>query len=272
MVAAMDDKSPVEVRGARRRADRQREMSMLVAAEGTVRIEELTERFNVSLMTVHRDLDELVARRLLQKSRGVATALSSRIVESSDVFRAEQQVAEKRSLALEAMNYIEVGQSVFLDDSTTVLAIADLLHEREPLTVITNNLTLLTELRGVRGISLVGLGGNFSDWCSSFMGRMTTDAIGKLRADVFITSPTAVTDNTCFNHSLETVDTKQAMFAASARRILLVDHTKFGARALHALGPLREYDVVIVDSLTREDDIEGMRSQGVTVVVAKPAP
>ena len=153
-----------------------------------------------------------------------------------------------------------------------MLAIADLLHEREPLTVITNKLTLLTELRGVRGISLVGLGGNFFDWCSSFMGRMTTDAIGKLRADVFITSPTAVTDNTCFNHSLETVDTKQAMFAASARRILLVDHTKFGARALHALGPLREYDVVIVDSLTREDDIEGMRSQGVTVVVAKPAP
>ena len=54
------------------------------------------------------------------------------------------------------------------------------------------------------------------------MGRMTTDAIGKLRVDVFITSPTAVTDNTCFNHSLETVDTKQAMFAASAGLLLYV--------------------------------------------------
>lgn len=237
-------------------------------AEGAVRIEALAERFEISLMTVHRDLDELESRGLIRKSRGIATALSSSLVESSDVFRVGQQLAEKRSLAQAAMEFIEPGQAIFLDDSTTVLQMAGLLQARAPLTVITNVLTLMNELNGVRGISLVSLGGNYYNWCSAFMGRITNEAISKLRADLFIMSTSAITDDTCFHQTLETVDTKRAMFDAAATRILLVDHTKFEKRALHALAHLTEYDVVIVDADTREQDIGRMRSQGIRVVVA----
>ena len=237
-------------------------------AEGAVRIEQLAERFGTSLMTVHRDLDELESRGLLHKSRGVASALSSSLVESSDMYRAGQQLNEKRSLAHAAMEFIEPGQSIFLDDSTTVLQMAKLLPNKAPLTVITNVLPLMNELSGARGISLVALGGNYYNWCSAFMGRVTTEAIGKLRADVFIMSTAAITDDTCFHQTPETTDTKRAMFDAAATRILLADHTKFRKRALHALARLTEYDAVIVDTQTRKDDITRMELQGVRVIIA----
>lgn len=240
-------------------------------AEGAIRIEQLAERFNVSLMTAHRDLDELESRGLVRKSRGVATALSTSLVESSDVYRSSRQVAEKESLALAAMEFIEPGQAVFLDDSTTVLQIARFLHSRTPLTVITNVLPLMNELTGVRGISMLALGGDYYNWCNAFMGRMTQDAIAKLRADLFIMSTSAITDDTCFHQTLETVDTKRAMFDAAATRILLVDHTKFEKRALHALAHLTEYDAVIVDAQTPEHHIVRLRAQGIRVVVAPRA-
>lgn len=267
----VNDGNAREAKRLPRRAERQRAISVAVMAEGAVRIEQLSERFNISLMTVHRDLDELESRGLLRKSRGVATALASSLVESSDVFRAGQQLSEKKALAHAAMEFIEPGQSVFLDDSTTVLAMAKLLPSKAPLTIITNVLTLMNELHGAGGVSLVGLGGNYYNWCSAFMGRMTNEAIGKLRSDMFIMSTAAITDDTCFHQSLETVDTKHAMFDASAQRILLVDHTKFEKRALHALKHLTDFDVVIVDSQTRDQDIVRMRSQGVHVVVAPMA-
>ena len=86
-----------------RQVARQRAITEAVMAEGAVRIEELAERFGISQMTVHRDLDELEGRGLLRKSRGVATALSTALVESSDVFRSSRQLAEKEAIALAAM-------------------------------------------------------------------------------------------------------------------------------------------------------------------------
>ena len=251
-----------------RQVDRQRAISELVMAEGAVRIEQLAERFGTSLMTIHRDLDELESQGLLHKSRGVASAFSSSLVESSEIYRAGQQLSEKRSLAQAAMEFIEPGQSIFLDDSTTVLQMATLLPKKAPLTVITNVLTLMNELHGVRGISLIALGGNYYGWCNAFMGRVTNETIKKLHADLSIMSTAAITDDKCFHQTPETTDTKRAMFESSTTRILLADHTKFEKRALHALAHLTEYDVVIVDAQTRKADIARLKSQGIRVVVA----
>lgn len=251
-----------------RQAERQRAITDLVIAEGTVRIDQLAEQFGISAMTVHRDLDELEARGLLRKSRGVATAMSTSLIESSDVYRLARQNQEKEEIAQAALDYIEPGQAIFLDDSTTVLHLAQHLYRKTPLTVITNVLTHLNGLNGVRDISLIALGGDYHNWCSAFMGRMTLEAIARLRADTFIMSTAAITDDMCFHQSPETVDVKRAMFESSKRRILLADHTKFERRALHALVRLDEYDQVIVDSKTDEAHISRMEAQGINVLVA----
>jgi DeoR/GlpR family transcriptional regulator of sugar metabolism len=251
-----------------RQEERRRAISEAVMAEGAVRIEELAERFGISQMTVHRDLDELEARGLLRKSRGLASALSSSLVESSDVYRSGQQTAEKQALAHAALALIEQGQSVFLDDSTTVLQMAKLLPSKGPLTVITNVLTIMNELKGVRGISLVALGGNYYNWCSAFMGSITNEAIAKLRADVFVMSTAAIIDDVAFHQALETVATKRSMLDSSATKILLADHTKFHKRALHAVADLTEFDVVIVDWQTSKEDRNRLKSKGINVVVA----
>lgn len=254
-----------------RQLARQRAITEAVMAEGTVRIEQLAERFDISLMTVHRDLDELENRGLLRKSRGIATATSTSLVESSDVYRASRQLAEKEAIALAALDFVEPGQAIFLDDSTTVLHLARHLPAKAPLTVITNVLTLMNELRGERGIDLLALGGQYYNWCSAFMGRMTVEAVRELRADIFIMSTSAITDDVAFHQTLETVDTKRAMFDAAQRRVLLADHTKFDKRALHALLPLRDFDAVVLDRATPVDHVQRLRRQGIHVVVAEDA-
>jgi DeoR/GlpR family transcriptional regulator of sugar metabolism len=244
-----------------RQFERQRAVTELVMSEGSVRIEDVAERFGVSLMTVHRDLDMLESRGILRKTRGVATATSTSVIESSVVYRSNRQ-------AVAAMDYIEPGQAIILDDSTTVMRIARHLGGKAPITVITNVLALMNELRDTSGITLLGLGGLYYNWCSAFMGPMTRHEIAQFQADTFIMSTSAITNDVVFHQYLEAVDTKRAMFDAANKRILLADHTKFERQALHAMVPLRDFDAVIVDDGTSRMDIERMRNTGINVVVA----
>ncbi|WP_235022298.1 DeoR/GlpR family DNA-binding transcription regulator [Amycolatopsis alkalitolerans] len=256
--------------GLTRQQRRQRQIAEAVIDGGSIRIEDLAERFDVSVMTVHRDLDELEAHGLLRKTRGQATALASSLFESNARFRLGQQRAEKEALAQAALNLLEPGYSVFMDDSTTGVYLARLLPQRTPLTVITNFRGVIDELTDVPAITVFGLGGQYFAWCDAFMGDMTVAAIRNLRADIFVMSTSAITDGVCFHQHQDTVTFKRAMFDSAAQRILYVDHTKFGRRALHALLPLSEFDVVIVDRAAPADEMARLADLGVTVITAEP--
>ena len=262
----MVDPLPGDSRQARQLARRQL-ITEAVMAEGSMRIEDLTDRFGISLMTAHRDLDELVSRGLLRKTRGIVSAAPTSLIEASDVYRSSRQSAEKTAIAHAAMRFVEPGQAIFFDDSTTVLQMAPHLPHKVPLTAITNSLTLMNELKGVRDLTLLGLGGQYYNWCNAFMGRMTTNEISRLRADTLFLSMAAITDDIVFHQSPEMVETKRAMFEAASTRILLADHTKFERRALHSLAPLTELDIVIVDDGTPAVHINRMRAKGINVVV-----
>ena len=247
---------------------RRKQIIDAVNIEGTIRIEDLADRFEISLMTVHRDLDELVSRGILRKTCGLASAMPTSLVESNDIYRSNVQLTEKKSIALAAMDYIEPGQAIFLDDSTTVLQMAPHIPSKTPLTVITNSLILMNELNSIESLTLLGLGGQFYKWCNAFMGRVTTNEIAHLRADVLIMSMSAIIDDVVFHQFPEMVETKRAMFKSASKRILLADHTKFEQRALHGFMALTEFDVVIVDDAISSDHLKRLRTNGVNVVVA----
>ena len=252
-----------------RRAARQNAIVDAVIANGSARIEDLAEQFKISLMTAHRDLDELQSRGLLRKSRGTVTAQASSLVESSVVYRQSQHLEIKRALANAAMEYVDSGQSVLLDDSTTVQQIIPLLAQAAPLTVITNSLIAINAVTGMDEISVIGLGGEYHNGFGSFMGRMTNEAIARLRSDLVLMSAAAIVDRTVYFQASETVDTKRAMLNASASKVLLADHTKFSTRALHALADLDEFDHVITDSGTPKATVGMLRKSGVDVVVVR---
>ncbi|MGH3952081.1 MAG: DeoR/GlpR family DNA-binding transcription regulator, partial [Pseudonocardiaceae bacterium] len=232
---------PAEGRVSRQR-ERQSAIAADVMADGSVRIEALAEKHGISLMTTHRDLDALVSRGVIRKTRGMATALSSSLVEASDLFRRGLQHAEKAALARAACAFIEPGHALILDDSTTTRHLVPSLSDKTPLTVITNYLPVIEDLNGEPDITLIALGGQFYPWANSFMGHVTVKTTRDVRADLFIMSTSAITDDACFHQMQETVDTKRAMFDSAATRVLLVDHTKFARRALHALAALAEFD------------------------------
>lgn len=227
--------------------ERRERIGAIVLANESVSARELAARFDVSLMTIHRDLDELERQGVLRKTRGGATPQPSSLFESNVRYRLATARDEKAALARYALTLIEPGQAVLLDDATTTLALARLVPTIAPLTVITNYLATIQVLHDVPGIRLIALGGEYFPSHDSFMGIVCEGAISSLRADVFFMSTSAVSQGIAYHQEQEIVAIKRAMLRAASRSILLIDHAKLGKTALHRLAPLSDFDLVVVD-------------------------
>jgi DeoR/GlpR family transcriptional regulator of sugar metabolism len=249
---------------------RQGLMTEYLLERGSVPIKDLAEQFDVSLITIHRDLDELERQGVLMKLRGRVTAQPSSFFDSNVRYRLRAARKEKEALARFALRQIEPGQSVMLDESTTALMLAKMLPEKAPLTVITNFSLVLNELDGVRGIDLILLGGQYLPALDAFGGAVCEAALSAVRADVLFMSTSAVSDCLALHQDQEIMRGKRAMMASSKRRVLLVDHTKFDKVALHKLAHLRDFDLVVTDTGTDSSELAKLRENSVTFEVARP--
>jgi DeoR/GlpR family transcriptional regulator of sugar metabolism len=223
---------------------RQNIIDLLMEA-GSATVEDLSNRFGVSKMTIHRDLDDLEQGGLLRKVRGGASVQSSSQFESDFRYRQKLAGPEKQRIAAAAANMIEPGQTIIIDDSSTAGSVAKHLAELRPLTVITNNLAVIQELAGTAGITLITLGGQYAKKFHGFFGLLAEDTLRSLRADVALVSTSSIHGVSAFHQDQEVVQLKRLMLKAAARKILLVDHSKFGRPALHFLTELGTFDAVL---------------------------
>jgi len=242
--------------GQPKRTTRQQRRQMIidhVVANGFASVTELAALTDVSLMTVHRDIGELTTRGILRKYHGGVSAQPSTVFESSSDFRMHTNTAAKHALARAALRFIAPGMSVLLDDSTTVFALARLLPEVGPLTVVTNYRRATEALRDAEDIRLIGIGGEYSRTHDSYLGLPAQEMIAGFSVDVALQSTSAMTAQMTYHQEQELVLVKRAVRAAGAVNVLLMDSSKVGRTALHRLLDVRDFDHVLLSAPVPEE-------------------
>ncbi|MDR1428512.1 MAG: DeoR/GlpR family DNA-binding transcription regulator [Bifidobacteriaceae bacterium] len=231
-----------------------------VLAHGTVRTEELSTEFNVSLMTVHRDLERLAQEGWLRRVHGGASAERSVLFESNIRFRALENPDLKARVARLAADTVQPGQAVLLDDSTTGLAVArELLARGEPWTAITNANHVVHAIAGQPSVDLIVLGGLYHPSADACFGGNTVAMLSSLYADVAFMSTSAVTLGQCFHQVPDSIAIKRAMLTSAERSVLLIDHSKLSKHALHRFASVSEFDAVVVDDGIGAEELAGLR-------------
>jgi DeoR/GlpR family transcriptional regulator of sugar metabolism len=243
------------------REDRIDTIAKFVLVNGTATAAELVELTGVSLMTVHRDLDELERRGMVRKHRGGVSALASTVFESNHEYRMRTSQAVKNAIAARALQFIEPGMSLMLDDSTTVLALARLLERIQPLTVVTNYLANVEILRSVRNIRLIVVGGEYAPSHHSFVGSSCVDAIQGYSVDAAFISTSAMDAARTYHQEQEEIVLKRAMIKSGRQKFLLIDSTKMPRTALYQLLPVRDFDFVIVNDVVDTELVNALREQ-----------
>lgn len=249
----------------RQRLDRVREF---VLANNTVSPAQLARHFGVSIMTVHRDLAELEQEGVVRRFRGGVTAQPSAVFESNFAYRMNAMQVEKDAVASHARSFIEPGMAILLDDSTTCLALARHLEGIAPLTVVTNQLGILETVSQMPSVHLIALGGDYDPKYNSFVGMTCVAAVESLRVDMAFVSAYGVSGTYAFHQEQQIVAGKRAMLASAERKVLLVDHSKLGRRALHQVCQLSVFDMVVVDDGATAEALSELEQSKVGYVLA----
>ena len=237
---------------------------------GSAQVDELAAHFGVSRMTVHRDLKVLEEQGIVRRVHGGVTVHSSNLADSTILYRSRLADAEKNALARAAVELVEPGQAVILDDSTTVVHLAAHIVSRKPLTVISSSLTVIETLKDAHGIETICLGGHYNPRFNAFFGYFCERTVGYLRANILFMSTSTVLGTVAYHQQEEVVKVKRALMNAADRKVLLIDSSKFGRTALIHLASLTEFDDVITDDGISAADEETLRKAGVRLRVVSP--
>lgn len=237
------------------RAERHEAITAHVLAQGAATPGDLAAMTGASLMTVHRDLDELARLGVLRKFHGGVSAQPSSVFEASSAYRSKVQLREKEALGRAAARRVAPGMSVMLDTSTTNLHVVEhLLAAGEgPLTVITNYLPIMHRLHEEQDVHLIGVGGDFNRTHQAFLGRMSDSMVEGLSADIAFLSTSAMTADATYHQETDIVAGKQAMMRACEHAVLLMDSTKIRRRALHLLCGVDEFDELLLAAQGEEE-------------------
>ncbi|GAA3607700.1 DeoR/GlpR family DNA-binding transcription regulator [Microlunatus ginsengisoli] len=253
---------------------RKRLLTEAVLASGSATAAELAQRFGVSLVTIHRDLDELERRGVVRKFHGGVTAQPSGVFESQMPYRLASMTAEKEAIAATALRYVQPGMSILLDDSTTVLAMVDGLAERAPLHVATTfvaGMRRLSELAGDHDLTLIGIGGRYDVAHDSFVGVQTNQQVQGIHVDAVFLSTSAVSTTDLYHQEEQVAALKREMLNSASKRYLLIDHTKLNRRALLKIASLSELDLIITDDGADPDVLAAWSEAGIAYEIAQRA-
>lgn len=247
--------------------ERQTEILDFLCEQDTASVGELAEHFNVSRMTIHRDIRRLVDMRFVRKIRGGVTVLPSVVFESSYHYRVRRGTHDKRALARRIAAFIEPGMTVMLDDSSTTAALVEFLPECQPLTVITNAAALVETLRNDDRYNLICLGGRYDATMDAYLGMTCDLALEHLSADLAVFSVSGVQKGSGYLQEDAVVRTKRTMKASAERSLLAFDSSKLGKSALHQFARLDSFDHVLTTAGADPAVLDELAGAGVPLEV-----
>ena len=216
-------------------------------------ISELMEKFGVSSATIHRDIDLLAKRDVIERVRGGiiyndapnARASSTNYQDRVVARRAEKIAAARRALAL-----VEEGDILFLDSSTTVYELALLLMQSkfDHLTVITNAIPVMHLFRKFPPHwSMIGLGGNFDPQLNSILGAAALEHLSRFNVTKAFISAFGLDDKTATTNHEQQAEILRRVLDAADKRYLIIDHTKIGRKGIYRIAARGGFDAILTD-------------------------
>jgi DeoR/GlpR family transcriptional regulator of sugar metabolism len=253
--------------------ERRERIAGLAEEQGRVSVAELSERFEVTDVSIRRDLVLLEKAGRLRRVHGGAVALSRTWGQNAYALKARENRERKGRIGAAAAELIGRGDIVIFDSGSTVAQVAvnvpGPLRRRSALTAVTNSLPVIDEIARWDNPHLVCLGGLYLPDDQALVGPQTVADLRELSADVVFIGCDGLTEETGLTTPHVLVAEVGATMAARARRVVCVaDATKIGRRGFTPIVPLSALDVLVTDQDADPDQLAAAEAAGIEIILA----
>lgn len=249
--------------------ERRRRIRGLVEERERVTVDELSEMFGTSLVTIRSDLNALSEIGAVVRTHG--GALAKRADEDMPIsIKQTQHRSEKMRIAAEAVKLIGEGQTIILDSGSTTGEIAKQIRglKLQSINVITNALNIALLLAGAPHVTLIMLGGVLRPSSYSLSGPQAELALQGLHADILFLGFDGLdpTIGVMTPHLLEARLNSQ-MIGVARRVVAVGDGSKIGRRSLSIIAKTEQIDQIITDIGADPAMVSVLRARGIEVAL-----
>nr|WP_257907508.1 DeoR/GlpR family DNA-binding transcription regulator [Janibacter limosus] len=229
----------------------------------------MSEDLGVTTETVRRDLTVLERRGAVRRVHGGALPVERLEVEPPPATRTTQNSRAKRRIAARALDEVPAEGTILLDGGSTTRALAELIPDREGLTVVTNSIDAAAILRGHTHTDVYVLGGRVRGRTGACVGDWLTSALAGVCVDVALIGANGFSPT----RGMTTPDraeavAKRAMVGAARRAVVPADATKSGDDHFHRFADTASIDALITDESLDADTVIELGAEGMAVVLA----
>lgn len=253
--------------GPRRATEERRARLVALVGDGNAGVESLAHELGVSASTVRRDLTRL------QESGRIARTYGGALLRDTFEERPFDQSArlyldEKRAIARAALEHVPPRSTVFLDAGTTCLALARLLPERAPLTVVTRGLEAALLLAREPEVTVVVVGGTVQPLSHGLVGPLTSLGLERMAFDVAFLGADALDPRRGLGEPrLDETYVKEEVTRRTGTVIVLADSSKLREQQVPAWLTLQPGWRVVTDGAADDGALETFAAAGVEVTV-----
>lgn len=250
-------------------AQRRVKIVEMLTEKGYLNAAELSEIFDVDSSTIRRDLSLLEkSGKVVRTHGGLLLAEAEHSFDTPYDVRQKMNTAAKTAIAQYAASLVQDGQSLILDNGSTVFALALALKNKKNLTVVTNDIYCAMAMGQHPGITLHVAGGLMLNNVYTLVGQETVDKINSIHVDwAFLGSEGIHFENGVTNINTIEIPVKQAMIKAADKTVVLADSSKIGYRALAHVCPLSDIDMIITEA---SPTLKQRTKYGPMLVVVEP--
>ncbi|TGZ99552.1 DeoR/GlpR family DNA-binding transcription regulator [Rodentibacter pneumotropicus] len=232
--------------------------------QGEVSVEQLVQLLDTSEVTIRKDLTVLESSGFLLRKYGGAILMPKEIIDENEN---EELSKRKLVIAKAAAECIRDHNRIIVDSGSTTAALIKQLNRKQGLIVMTNSLSVATELRALENEpTLLMTGGTWDIRSESFQGKVAEQVLRSYDFDQLFIGADGVDlerGTTTFN---ELVGLSQVMADVSREVIVMVESQKIGRKMPNLELTWRQIDVLITDSGLSEQDKQAILAQGVDVI------
>lgn len=236
---------------------------------GKVKVCDLSQRYEVSEVTIRRDLQELEEDKLIKRVHGGAVLNDNTKFEPTFSEKIDKFYDEKESVGSLAASMIVDGDTVALDAGTTTLSIARHIVAKN-ITVLTNSVDIAYELTKKQDVEVIVTGGALRWETRAMVGPVADNTLKNFRVDKAFIGTNAI----CIINGLSTpniieANTKREMIKIAKQTIVVCDHTKFNTVSFAKIVDLDSVDIIITDNKLDAELLEKFEEKDVKIMIAK---
>lgn len=239
---------------------------LAIQNNGKILVDEVAKEMNVSPLTIRRDLQYWEELGAIERFYGGAKLVQS-FVENDPVHSNEPY---KHAIAKYAAQYVEEGDTIFINTSSTSLLVIKYIRNKH-CTVVTNNAKAVF-LEHDPMVTICLTGGELRFPKESMVGDFALNNLNKVTASKCFLGCSGISmDSGMTTAILPEVTINEAMVRrCNGPTFILCDHTKVGVSHNFTATTLDTIDYIITDKLADAHELDTLQQQDITVVTLDP--